>query len=146
MSDPLNHLGSIWYHSEPSDVPYSKNLLRPISWFGLFLQQNDSKWTNEITKINRVIQKTVLLENRVSGGVPVYLKIRGILDVQGSQLKISPFFSCPNALLSRSFSVFIVLEIYNFACTNDGNVVNSFHFLDRYLVGRLCSMFTAAMS
>ena len=23
MSDPLNHLGSIWYHSEPSDVPYS---------------------------------------------------------------------------------------------------------------------------
>ena len=42
MSDPLNHLGSIWYHSEPSDVPYSENLLRPISWFGLFLQQNDS--------------------------------------------------------------------------------------------------------
>ena len=39
---PLNHLGSIWYHSEPADVPYSKNLLRPISWFGLFLQKNDS--------------------------------------------------------------------------------------------------------
>ena len=38
----LNHLGSIWYHSEPSDVRYSENLLRPISWFGLFLQQNDS--------------------------------------------------------------------------------------------------------
>ena len=37
----LNHLGSIWYHSEPSDVRYSENLLRPISWFGLFLQQND---------------------------------------------------------------------------------------------------------
>ena len=36
------HLGPIWYHSEPSDVPYSQNLLRPISWFGLFLQQNDS--------------------------------------------------------------------------------------------------------
>ena len=40
---PLNHLGSIWYHSEPSDVPYSENLLRPISWFGLFLHQNDSR-------------------------------------------------------------------------------------------------------
>ena len=25
MSDPLNHLGSIWYHSEPSEVPYSPN-------------------------------------------------------------------------------------------------------------------------
>ena len=36
------HLGPIWYHSEPSDVPYSENLPRPISWFGLFLQQNDS--------------------------------------------------------------------------------------------------------
>ena len=37
------HLGPIWYHSEPSDVPYSQNLPRPISWFGLFLQQNDTK-------------------------------------------------------------------------------------------------------
>mgnify|MGYP001496120771 CR=1 FL=1 len=36
------HLGPIWYHSEPSDAPYSQNLPRPISWFGLFLQQNDS--------------------------------------------------------------------------------------------------------
>ena len=36
------HLGPIWYHSEPSDVPYSQNLPRPISWFGLFLWQNDS--------------------------------------------------------------------------------------------------------
>ena len=36
------HLGPIWYHSEPSDVPYSQNLPRPISWFGLFLQHNDS--------------------------------------------------------------------------------------------------------
>ena len=36
------NLGPIWYHSEPSYVPYSQNLQRPISWFGLFLQQNDS--------------------------------------------------------------------------------------------------------
>ena len=41
MSELLNHLGSIWYHPEPSDVPYSENPQRPISWFGLFLQQND---------------------------------------------------------------------------------------------------------
>ena len=38
------HLGTIWYHSESSDVQYSENLLRPISWFGLFLQQNDSRY------------------------------------------------------------------------------------------------------
>ena len=37
------HLGLIWYHSEPLDVPYSQNCSRPISWFGLFLQQNDSR-------------------------------------------------------------------------------------------------------
>ena len=39
------HLGPIWYHSEPSDVSYSENIPRPISWFGLFLQQNDSRWS-----------------------------------------------------------------------------------------------------
>ena len=37
------HLGPIWYHSEPSDVPYSENLPRPIFWFELFLRQNDSR-------------------------------------------------------------------------------------------------------
>ena len=43
MSELPNHLGSIWYHhSEPSNVTYSENLPRPISWFGLFLQQNES--------------------------------------------------------------------------------------------------------
>ena len=41
-SDPFDHLGLIWYHSEPSNVRYSKNLPRQISWFGLFLEQNDS--------------------------------------------------------------------------------------------------------
>ena len=43
------HLGPIWYHSEPSDVPYSQNLPRPISWFGLFLQQNDSSMKQQST-------------------------------------------------------------------------------------------------
>ena len=41
---PLNNLGSIWYHSELAGVPCSKNVLRPISWFGLFLQINDSSY------------------------------------------------------------------------------------------------------
>ena len=50
MSELLNHLGSIWYHSEPSDVPYSENLPRPISWFGLFLQQNDSSIITQYSK------------------------------------------------------------------------------------------------
>ena len=46
------HLGPIWSHSEPSDVRYSENLLRPISWFGLFLQQNDTRiFSDTKTKI-----------------------------------------------------------------------------------------------
>ena len=53
MSELLNHLGSIWYHSEPSDVPYSENLPRPISWFGLFLQPNESNFiVQKISKIS----------------------------------------------------------------------------------------------
>ena len=34
LSDPLNHLRSSWYHSEPSGVPYSSN---QFSCSGLFL-------------------------------------------------------------------------------------------------------------
>ena len=49
------HLGPIWYHSEPSDVPYSQNLLRPISWFGLFLEQNDSNSVNRGTPVLRLV-------------------------------------------------------------------------------------------
>ena len=30
-----NHLGLIWYHSEPSDVPYI--FPKPVSWLALFL-------------------------------------------------------------------------------------------------------------
>ena len=33
MTDPLNHLGSIWYHSEPLEVSYPT---KPVAWFGLF--------------------------------------------------------------------------------------------------------------
>ena len=35
MSDPLNHLGSIRYHSEPSDVPYSQNQLLDWTFFAV---------------------------------------------------------------------------------------------------------------
>jgi hypothetical protein len=40
MSDPLDHLGSIWYHSEPSDVPYSANQFLGWDFFCHFLQQD----------------------------------------------------------------------------------------------------------
>ena len=33
MSGPSNHLGSIWYHSEPSDVPYYPNQFLAWTFF-----------------------------------------------------------------------------------------------------------------
>ena len=42
-SDPLNHYGSIWYHSRPSYVPYSPNQFLGLDFFVRFLQQDGSK-------------------------------------------------------------------------------------------------------
>ena len=42
MRDPLSHLGSISYHSEPSDVPYSPNQFLGCDFFCRFLQQDGS--------------------------------------------------------------------------------------------------------
>ena len=42
MRDTLNHLGSIWYHSEPSDVPYFPNQFLALDFFCCFLQQDCS--------------------------------------------------------------------------------------------------------
>ena len=39
------HLGPIWYHTEPLDVPYGL-FPKPVSWLGLFcrfLQQDGSR-------------------------------------------------------------------------------------------------------
>ena len=42
MNEPLNHLGSIWYPSEPSDVPYSPNQFLGWDFIWHFLQQDVS--------------------------------------------------------------------------------------------------------
>ena len=39
MSDPLNHLGSIWYHSKPLQVPYSPNQFLGWDFFCSIIQQ-----------------------------------------------------------------------------------------------------------
>ena len=46
VSNPINHLGSIWYHTELSDVPYSQNR---------FLQQDGSN------ALSFYVTKTVLV-------------------------------------------------------------------------------------
>ena len=44
MRDTLNNLGSIWYHSEPSDIPYSPNYFLGWDFFHRFLQQDSSNY------------------------------------------------------------------------------------------------------
>ena len=48
------HLGPIWYHSEPSDVPYSPNHFLGWDFFCCFLQQIGSKCSGSffLTYIN----------------------------------------------------------------------------------------------
>jgi len=43
----VNHLGSIWYHSEPSDVPYSPIQFPALDSFCRFLQQDGSNGINK---------------------------------------------------------------------------------------------------
>ena len=66
----MHHLGPIWYHSEPSDVPYSQNLPRPISWFGLFLQQNDSSTIQQGLMVS-VVYQWPLMRNWSSSTAPI---------------------------------------------------------------------------
>ena len=42
MSDPLNSLGSILYHSEPMEIPYFPNQYLVMNFFCDFLQQTGS--------------------------------------------------------------------------------------------------------
>ena len=59
MSDPLNHLVSIWYYSEPLEVPYSPNQFLGWDFFCSFLQQTGSsqimkvKMNNQDETLNR---------------------------------------------------------------------------------------------
>ena len=44
---PLDHLGSIWYHLEPSDIPYTSNQFLALDLFCHFLQQDGSSFKQQ---------------------------------------------------------------------------------------------------
>ena len=64
MSDTLFNLGSIWYHSEPSDDPYSPNQFLGWDFFCHFLQQDSSR--------EALLRFEALLSNRI-GLFGIYL-------------------------------------------------------------------------
>ena len=45
------HLGPIWYHSEPSDVPYCPNQFLGWGFFYCFLQQTNSRYIKILSVI-----------------------------------------------------------------------------------------------
>ena len=92
------HLGPIWYHSEPSDVPYSQNLPRPISWFELSLQQNDS--TNSATILLKVARFYPILK-----WLMIFCESQGFLPKTDSaamrtRMKTIPAASAPSHALT----------------------------------------------
>ena len=56
------HLGPIWYHSEPSDVPYLPNQFFGWDFFCPFLQQDDSSYSKALI-ITGDLREGVFLEN-----------------------------------------------------------------------------------
>ena len=66
ISHPINHLGLIWYHSEPSDVPYSPNKFLALDFFCRFLHQDGSKILSlqvpkrNVCSLNFVVNTVVL--------------------------------------------------------------------------------------
>ena len=51
MSDPLNHLGSIWYQSEPSDVPYSPNQYLALDFFAASYSKIALAYTGSVLRV-----------------------------------------------------------------------------------------------
>ena len=45
MSDPINHLGSIWYYSKPLEVPYSPNQF--LGW-DICLVKHAKNWISDV--------------------------------------------------------------------------------------------------
>ena len=66
MSDPPNHLGLIWNHSEPLEVPYLPNQFLSWDFFCRFLQQTSSKCQTSCTTwavkfVTNMVKSTLFL-------------------------------------------------------------------------------------
>ena len=59
MSDPLNNLGSIWHHSDPSDVPYSPHQFLTLDFFSATYSKTalvSYVWMNVFDKVLSVLK------------------------------------------------------------------------------------------
>ena len=70
MSDPLNHLGSIWYNSEPSYVPCFTNQFLGWDFFCHFLQQDGSRHTIENRTLGPVFSRIEYMQRVVKDDIP----------------------------------------------------------------------------
>ena len=95
-SHPLNHLRSIWYHSEPSDVPYSPNQFLGWAFFCRFLQQDSSKNINLFCSTSGSCATTAPStgSNNTSGG----LNLHHASDSSDSGCALEEYTWVPNGL------------------------------------------------
>ena len=85
MSGPYNHLGPIWYQSEPSDFPYSPNQFLGWDFFCCFLQQNSSTRNTGTPPLTRFFGPW---KNRVKGK-PRYRRSILVLKPQNGEFEAS---------------------------------------------------------
>ena len=91
------HLGPIWYHSEPSDVPYSPNQFLGWDFFCRFLQQDGSS----------ILELEILFQFFLERTLYIVILKRIFILVYHEMLSKSPEISLFN------FRYFLAIRMHN---------------------------------
>ena len=93
MSDPLNHLRSIWYHSEPSDVPYFPNQYLGWDFFCRFLQQVGSNFVLVLENSKTCITiKFIILFSSATIIISVLSQVQVLVSDKIKTIKYQKYF------------------------------------------------------
>ena len=111
MSDPLNHLGSIWYPLTPLDVPYSPNQFLGRDFFCRFLQQTGSSGKQPCCSIEEM-------------ALTLEIFLLPVTDFKNSMRQCQPF-------VKFSASLFVITIRYQVLSSNcsKGLITNHHHSL-----------------
>ena len=99
------HLGPIWYHSEPSDVPYSPNQFLALHFFCCFLQllnKNDGFKYFQLKNGNNTRKR---FESRQSGLLIKYFSRNNYLG----KYVLTPWYF-PDKIFSKCHAMFSVFS------------------------------------
>ena len=93
------HLETIWYYSEPSDIPYSLNQFLGWDFFGCFLQQDSSN-----------IATALMPQMQDLFNLTAFLRTKKLRSSSEFFCQFSPFIlekvsSVPHGIRRQSFSI-----------------------------------------